>query len=226
MVLITPTCVPKNTDDLQDMLDEVVVFSRHIHVDIDDGVFTSVLSWPYETVGVLGKVGFEKPEGLSVGVHLMVRDVEETGTVFARAGAGTIVGHIEAFADIERAPQALDAWRAAGADEVGLAILLDTDVALLEVAINSCDLIHILSVQHIGEQGAPFDIRALERVKKIRELYPHITISVDGGINEKNIIELARAGANRFAVGSAIMRSPNPSEAYMHLKELAESAIQ
>ena len=226
MVLIIPTCVPKSLEDLQGALDEVGLFSQYIHLDIDDGDFTPALSWPYERVGELGAVTLSHIEGMEIGVHLMVRDVEHAGEVFAKAGAHTVIGHVEAFADIEDAPRALESWRTAGANEVGLAILLDTDIELLEVAINSCDLLHVLSVRDIGEQGAPFDEHAIARVKKLRALYPHTTISVDGGVNEKNIAKLVHSGASQFSVGSAIMHSAHPAHAYAHLKVTAESALQ
>ena len=45
-------------------------------------------------------------------------------------------------------------------------------------------------------------------------------MGVDGGINESNIIEIARTGANVLNVGSDIFLHPKPAEKYNNLVAL------
>ena len=226
MVRITPTTVPKSATDLRENLSLMRTFTKYVHVDIDDGIFTKEFSWPYTASGVSEDFSFVSGEDLEIGVHLMVQDSEHVGVQFAKAGVCTIIGHIESFADLKNVQSVVASWREAGATEIGIAILLGTGIAQLETVIDNFDFVHVLSVATIGEQGAPFDERAIERVKELHAQYPELSISVDGGVNETNITSLIQAGADRFAIGSAIMHTSNPALAYTQLKNIAESALQ
>jgi len=91
--------------------------------------------------------------------------------------------------------------------------------------ITACDVVQVMSIATLGKQGAPYDVRAIARIKELHTKYPELVISVDGGVSEKNIADLARAGARRFGVGSAITKAPDPKAAYLNLKAIAESAL-
>jgi pentose-5-phosphate-3-epimerase len=82
----------------------------------------------------------------------------------------------------------------------------------------------LMSIATLGAQGAKFDDRIFDRIATLHALRPNLVVSVDGGVSESNIERLARAGATRFCVGSAISKSPNPSATYARLMELAKSA--
>ena len=73
---------------------------------------------------------------------------------------------------------------------------------------------------HPGYYGSQFIIEVLDKVVELRKLLPDINISVDGGINESNIIEIARTGANVFNVGSDIFLHPKLAEKYSNLVAL------
>ena len=127
-IAVVPTCVPRDEADLAECAQAVRTFSKTIHLDIDDGIFTSVRTWPYKEAGVFGAVGLTPLAALSVEVHLMVEEPRRIGAAFAKAGARTIIGHVEAFSETPEAHGALDLWRRSGAQQVGLALLLDTPV--------------------------------------------------------------------------------------------------
>jgi pentose-5-phosphate-3-epimerase len=74
-----------------------------------------------------------------------------------------------------------------------------------------------MGIKHIGSQGQPFDERVLERVAKLRALYPSRTISIDGSVNRETLPQLKAAGADRFVSGSAILNQPDPVLAYTEL---------
>ena len=48
-------------------------------------------------------------------------------------------------------------------------------------------------------------------------------ISIDGGINENNIVDLAHLGAHNFGVASAIFGAPNPLRAFLSLQQLVRN---
>jgi ribulose-phosphate 3-epimerase len=211
---IIPTLVPASFDEIRTAAARYP-FAPVLHIDAGDGSFVPNTTWqPAE--------GDQLPTSHIWEAHLMVSD-PVAGALFAKAGASRIIAHLEAFADRGAIPAAFDAWKAAGAREVGLALKLDT--ALDPASIPPCDVIHLMTIARIGTQGAPFEASSLDRIALIRSQFPQAVIAVDGGINETNIAEVARAGANRFCVGAALASSPEPEAVYKRLVEAA-GAIQ
>lgn len=209
---IIPTVVPNALDDVLRVRSEYAQFATQIHVDAADGVFAPNTTWipnPDEMLPDSKKLFYE--------AHMMVSNPLSVGVSFARAGAKRIIAHVEAFAHAESTRETFAMWRSAGAVEVGLGILLTTPLEAIVPYANLCDCVCVMTIETVGTQGIPFSARGIERVKELHELFPSLCIQVDGGVSEKNIAELSRAGASRFAVGSAIQKSPDPQRAYNNL---------
>src|SRR3989344_2474143 len=223
-VEIIPTCGPSDAADLATKAAAIRPFASTIHIDITDGTFTSSCTWPYQKKDTYSSFDLSVAHELEKEIHLMVQDPREIGIQFARAGAFRILGHVEAFENEDDAHGALDAWRHAGAREVGLGLLWETPFEMLEHHMLIMDVVHIMSIARIGTQGIPYEPSAPERVRAFHEMYPEMLISVDGGVSESNIADLARAGARRFGVGSAIAKAPDPQAAFTELLTLAENA--
>ena len=71
-----------------------------------------------------------------------------------------------------------------------------------------------------GESGQVQDINTIARIKKIKNIFPDCNLEVDGGVNENNLGSLFTAGANRFAITSALFGAPDIKEKYKFLKNL------
>jgi ribulose-phosphate 3-epimerase len=229
-IIPTNTC-PPDLAELSRRSEAFAKFAGNVQLDVADGAFVPATSWPYaegqlSELRALADNGLPYADTLSYEVHIMAEEPRAIGEHFARAKVKRILGHIEAFADTEEARGALDAWRQAGAQEVGLALLLDTPFPVIEPLLSTCDVVQTMSIARLGYQGAPFDPRVYDRIREIRALHPDLTIEVDGGVSETNIEELTRAGATRFGVGSAISKAADPKAAYETLKKLAEDAVQ
>ncbi|MCR4325567.1 MAG: hypothetical protein NUV59_02055 [Patescibacteria group bacterium] len=224
MIEILPTCVPRDPSEIVSAVEVVREFATGIHIDIDDGILAPHLTWPYSRSGEYADVHLPPLEGLVAEIHIMADRPREVGEAFARAGAHRIIGHIEGFEDEEGARAALQAWKEAGAKDAGIGLLFDTPPSSIAPLMDTCDSIHTMSIASIGTQGIPYEASSPQRIAEVHEMFPEKPISVDGGISPDNIAQLVRAGATRFGVGSAIMRSSNPKAAYEELKQLAEEA--
>ncbi|MBI5003516.1 hypothetical protein HZC00_00265 [Candidatus Kaiserbacteria bacterium] len=214
MIDIVPTAVPRDHGELVAAMDKIFAFSDKIHLDINDGVFVPQVSWPYLGPDTYGSADVIIPSGHTVQAHMMVSEPRALGLHLIQAGVTSIAGHIEACADHADAESMLAAWRAAGAREVGLAILINTPIRDIVPCIDLCDVVQVMSVATIGAQGAAFDPRAIERVRELHQAHPKVKIAVDGGVSASNIGELIAAGASRFCVGSAIMQASDPAAAF------------
>ena len=224
---INPTWVPSGVDDLRAAIATTKSLGAALHIDVNDGLFARPFSWPYEGEGKRGEFDISFLHDAIFGVHLMVSDAREVGGFFIKAGAHSIIVHVEPFSgDVEAARSSCDAWRALGVREIGLAILLDTPIEDLNPLLPFFDFVHLMTIATIGAQGATFEPRSIDRIRELHERLPDFPISVDGGVSLSNIASLVRAGASRFSVGSAIMRSSDPALAYAQIRAAAENALQ
>ncbi len=218
-ILPTNTC-PPDTAALEKNTQAVMGFALELQLDIADGVFAPVTSWPYigtqykeyETA-VAGGAKLPHVDAIAYEAHLMVADPRSIGTLLAKAGCKRIVAHIETL-DAESAQEVFAAWKAAGAKEIGVALLIDTPLTDIAPYVAHIDVVQLMSIAKIGAQGQPFDERILSRVEELHAMYPEMMVSVDGGVAEANVEDLTRAGANRLCVGSAISRSAEPAATY------------
>ena len=108
--------------------------------------------------------------------------------------------------------------------KIGVGVLLQTPLEEVEPYLPFVDFVLFMTIARIGVQGIPFDERGVARIAEFRSIHPEVALAVDGGVSKDNIAKLARAGAARFGVGSAISKSTYPSDAYACLRELAEGA--
>ena len=217
MIEIIPTVVPKSFDDIVAAKARYIAFSKSIHIDAADGQFAPNRTW-------LPLSGEKLPDAavLFYEARLMIETPLSIGVAFARAGAKRVIGHIEAFDNAECAREAFDMWQKAGATEVGVAIAFDTRLEELAPYTALCDFVHMMTVKTIGKQGAPFETPSIDRVAQIRARYPNMIISVDGGETVDSVDDLARVGATRFCIGSALAKAKEQKKEESRLRKAAE----
>lgn len=121
--------------------------------------------------------------------HLMVKEPEKIVDRWVKRGAKRIIIH--KLPDVK-----------ATNFEVGLGVELDIPLPEVSSLIPRCDFIHLMSIAEIGEQGHPLDQRIFAKIKEVKEKFPSLTISVDGGINVSNFQMLEALGVDRLVVGS------------------------
>lgn len=122
-------------------------------------------------------------------VHLMVREPAELLDTWVERGAKRVIAH--ALLDTQSLPV-----------EFGLAVELETPLEEVLTVADKLDFIQLMSIREVGAQGRPFEPEIFDRIREVREKFPDLTISVDGGVNISNYEGLVSAGANRLVVGS------------------------
>ena len=166
-----------------------------LHLDVMDGHFVPNLSY-----GPLLVEAVRKYTRLPIEAHLMMTNPAEFITEFHDAGADHLTFHFEAVAD----PEAVIEQIHRHGCTVGLAINPPTPVAAIEPYIDRCESILVMSVMP-GFGGQKFDPVALDKLSRLRDRAgSHPLLGIDGGIHDATIAAAAAAGAELFAVGSAI----------------------
>ncbi len=125
-------------------------------------------------------------------VHLMVKNPDALINEWIGRGAKRLSMHSVGPSLAEHREKA----------EIGLAVVLQKPLAEVLPFLDFVDYVHLMSIAEIGEQHHALDERIFDRIKEVREKFPNLPISVDGGINLTNYKQLLDAGANRLVVGS------------------------
>jgi ribulose-phosphate 3-epimerase len=80
--------------------------------------------------------------------------------------------------------------------------------------------VQCMGIEHEGYQRQPFDKKVLEHIKKIKEMYPYMRISVDGGVNSETAKSLIDAGADRLVVGSALFEAESLNDSIVQFSNM------
>ena len=184
-----------------------------LHLDIMDGHFVPNLSFGVPVVEAI-----RRTTQLPLDVHLMLQNPEPYLPIFRKAGADFLSIHIEVVSD----PRPMfDAIRKLGAVP-GLVSNPPTPIDAVLPFVNDCDLILTMGVMP-GFGGQIFDRGALEKIRRIREIAnADKLLSVDGGVCEKTIADMAIAGANLFVAGTALLEYPDISARFQLLRQRAQ----
>lgn len=207
MYEIIPGILEKEWSEIERKIEIIRPFAKVIHIDIIDGKFT-----PNPTF--IDPLPFKKfTSDLFFELHMMVENPIQYLKPFAQAGFKRFLGHIEKMPD-----QAKFVATAQELGEVGLAIDGPTDISAIEVPYEDLDSVLIMTIK-AGKSGQTFNLEYLKKVRILRSAQNDMKIEIDGGINDKSIIEAKNAGATRFISTSFIFNAQNPQEQYNLLQE-------
>ena len=235
MSVIVPAILPVSHEDLEQKLDALVGLTDSVQVDIVDGRFVVPPSWPYknsdeptpfptsagnETFSHLGQLHFE--------MDMMVADPEGAAGAWITAGAERVVLHVESTNYLDRAIRHIGVVYGHSKDfapdllSVGIAINIQTDLALIEQYLEHVDFVQFMGIANIGRQGEPFDKSVLKKISTFKRKHPKMQIQVDGGVSLVTAPSLLTLGVNRLIVGSDIWHASSPREELHKLNELVQ----
>ncbi len=182
------------------------------HIDIMDGVFVPNISFGMPVLEAITK-HTKKP----IDVHLMIIEPDRYIKTFAELGTTVLTVHYETCTHLHRTLQAI---KAEGM-KAGVALNPHTNVALLEDIINDIDLACVMSVNP-GFGGQSFIENTYAKVEKLKDLiirkHSSTLIEIDGGVTDKNALQLVQSGADVLVAGSFIFKAENPIKTIASLK--------
>ena len=186
-----------------------------IHMDIMDGVFVPNISMGPAVVAMANRV-----TDLPMDVHLMLLQPQNHIEAFAKAGADTILIHIEADCDVE---DTLKKIRGLGCKS-GITVNPPTPVAAIFQGLEKglVDEVLIMSVNP-GFGGQKYIAAAEAKVAEIRRRFPDMLISIDGGIDLETVKPAAAHGANLFVAGTSLFKAPDMQAAVAQMRANAEA---
>lgn len=192
-----------------------------VHVDIMDGHFVPNLSFGPDITATVHRVT-DKP----LDVHLMIEEPEKWIETYAKAGAHTIIFHVEAVADEQAAVELAQRIRDLGV-RAAFSIKPGTAIEPWLDKLHHFDEVLVMSVEP-GFGGQKFMPEMLEKVRVLRrnidEQKLDTVIEIDGGISLETIAVAAEAGCDAFVAGSAVFKAEDPATAVDELRKEAAGA--
>ena len=183
------------------------------HLDVMDGIFVPNISFGIPVVKAISNMT-SKPLVL----HLMNTQPERYIEKFIDIGSDIISFHIEATNKMEENISIIKSKNV----KAGIAINPDTPIGDLKDIISKIDLVCLMGV-HPGFAGQKFIENTFDRLKQLKALIKDSNskalIEVDGGVNEKNHMDLKSLGADVLVAGSYIFNSEDYDVVIKKLKE-------
>jgi ribulose-phosphate 3-epimerase len=187
-----------------------------IHLDVMDGHFVPNLTFGPPVVRSLGKI----PRPMDA--HLMVTNPGAYIESFAKLACEIITIHVETTPHLHKL---LSAIRDFGS-RPGVSLNPATPEEMIRPVLPYVDQVLVMTVNP-GFGGQAMIPEVLEKVLKIRSWIDEsgydIVLEVDGGVKIETIERAARAGADRFVVGSGLFKM---SDYRATIKKLRENAAR
>lgn len=212
--LISPSIL---TADFLHLEDEIQMINSSeadlLHLDIMDGVFVPNLTFGFPVIRQI-KTASKKP----LDIHLMIVDPDRYLEQYKEVGADWLTVHYETCLHLHRTIQKIR--------ELGMkpAVSLNphTDVSLLAPVLNDLNMVLLMTVNP-GFGGQKFIEASYDKIRKLKKMIieagTETLIQVDGGVTEKNITDLIKAGVDVFVVGNTIFSAEDPVQVISNLKK-------
>lgn len=213
MIQIAPSLLACNFAEMGAAVREVTEKGADaLHLDIMDGVFVPNFSFGYSVIAAI-----RSHTTIPFDVHLMIVDPDRYLDEFAAAGADWITVHYEACEDPEKT---LKTIRAKGC-RAGISIKPKTPVQDIFPLLPYCDMVLIMTVEPgFGGQSLIYD--CLEKIPPLKEEITRrgllIPVEVDGGVNEKTVDAVHKAGADILVAGSSVFGAEDMGAAMERLR--------
>ncbi|MDQ5901615.1 MAG: ribulose-phosphate 3-epimerase [Patescibacteria group bacterium] len=225
MTEIIPAIMPKNLEDLKEKAEAVYSHVKTIQLDLMDGEYVEAKTWPFfpkdksEVEEILRGKALPFAESVSYELDLMVLNPENDLKKYFAFRPSRIIFHARSIENHTKFIETLSKYRNENEEvEIGVAIIATEDLNYADDMIRNTDFVQIMGIEQIGKQGEAFDERVFAQIKNLKNIYPNVIISIDGGVNLENAKRLKDAGVDRLVSGSTIFNSENKEEVISKLR--------
>src|SRR3989338_5770683 len=185
-----------------------------LHFDVMDALFVPRYGLHPEMLAEIRSI-----TSLPIHVHAMVENVEPYIESFVKAGATTIMPHVESHRHLHRT---LKKIRDAGV-EAGVALNLATPLSMLDYVMDDITVVMLMAINP-GIVGHKLIPQALDKISDLKKKFAGraIEIEIDGGVTPESAPEMVKRGATRLVCGSSTIFK-NDNNIAVRIKNLREA---
>jgi ribulose-phosphate 3-epimerase len=206
---IVPTVDAATAEEFHRQIGQIIDFSRRLHIDVADGVMTPAPLVPIADVWW--------PGGVRADIHVMYKRPMEHLKALIALGPQLVIFHAEAEGSFQQASELL---RNHGI-EAGVALMPETPVSYIESGLAWIDHVLIYSGS-LGTFGGNADLSLLSKARELRNLKPQLELGWDGGVNDRNALQLVHGGIDVLNTGGFIHKADSPQAAYATLEQMVQ----
>lgn len=224
MIFIAPSIIAGNMANLRD---EVIKADKGnadiIHLDVMDGHFAPNITFGFTTIKALRRY-----TNLPFDAHLMITDPLKYLDKFLDAGCDIISVHVE-VCNKDDLDQVISKVKDKN-KKVGIAINPNTE--LPDYVIDKLDELYLMNIMSVypgfsGQKLIPETLVKMRRIHEmLKDMNKQVIIEADGGVDENNIMDVVRAGAEIIVAGSAVYSKDDVSKAINDLRANAKQALE
>ncbi len=208
---IIPTVFARNKKEFDSKFAKLSKVSKELQIDFMDGKLV-------RSKGI-GLADVPKLKG-SFEAHLMVKNPGKWIPGLKKKGFRKVLFHYEALRDIKKIENLIVKLKKARF-VVFIAVNPGTSVKKIMPFLTSVDGVLFMGVNP-GKENQKFVPGVFEKIKELKRHSRGFKIQVDGGVNDKTIGRLKRAGVDIVNSGSYISDAEKPREALARLRRAAK----
>lgn len=196
-MLIIPAILEKDISEALKQIDRLRGIVPWIHIDVMDSTMTRNSTFNLDKL--IGKL-----DNFNVEVHIMSTEPGKYFETCQKINADRVYFHLGEVNNTSQILFNMDKYDFTK----GVVLSPQTSIDDAFSYIDEIDAVQIMTVIP-GAQGGKFLESMLEKVSYLRERRTELWIGIDGGVNEKNIKQVALSGVDSVAIGSTIKKSDN-----------------
>lgn len=213
MFTVSPSIYSADLMDLRNVLKKSKDF-EHLHLDIDDGHFVRGISFGMDMVEQICQC-----TDVELDAHLEVNNPMDYVEALCLSKVAMISAHIETL----NYPSLFFSTVHKYNKKASIALNLKTPLIYIKPYLDQIDHLLLVSVE-ADVEGLPFRKSVLEKITEARQILgDRIPIWVDGGINDSNLEEVVRAGADGVVIGRAVFKADDFKKAYDHFLSIGRT---
>lgn len=205
---IVPALLSQDKKKIKQMLDCCSKFAQLVQIDIMDGKFVPSKSITNQELSNLELT-------IPAELHLMVENPSAWIEPACKIGIKRIIFHLETKINHKQLITEIKRHNM----EVGVSLNPETKIEKLSPLIDQIDLILFMAVNP-GFYGAPFIPQVLEKITQFNKTWPNKKTAIDGGVKEENFLKIKNTNLDYICIGSAILKSDNPKQAFLKFSRL------
>ncbi len=207
MTKIIPTIFAHNEKEFRERFIKILPTSKNIQIDFMDGKFVKSKSLLPEKIPSLKK--FNK----NFEAHLMTKNPEKYLSTLKRKGFKKVIFHFQNSLDVESITKKIRSLKMSP----WLAFNPEVSIKRIIPNLKKTNGILLMGV-HPGKENQKLIPSTIKKIQALKKLDKSLKIQIDGGVNDKTVSSLAKAGADYLNSGSFISNAKNPKEAMRKLE--------